>query len=63
VYDAAARMRGLLTERERAIGLAIERDTIGDEIGDARGSLGGDEASNVLIDDARAGGDGVVRVR
>ena len=63
MHDAAARVRGFLAQREGAVGIAVERHAVGDEIGDAVGPFGGDEARDIRIDDAGTGGDRVVGVR
>ena len=59
VHDAAARVRRLLAELKVAVRVALEGNAVGQEIGDAVGSLASDEARDFLVDDARTSGNRV----
>ena len=46
-------------EQETAARVAVEGDAVGQKVGDAVGPLASDEARNLFVDDAGAGGDRV----
>ena len=59
MHDTAPGVRRLAAEQEPAVGVAVERNAVADEICNACGSLRGDEGGDGCIYDAGAGRDRV----
>ncbi len=63
MHDASRGMRGLARDRKPAFEVAVERDTIVKQVVDARAGFARQSQRHRLIDQGRAGGDGIGGVR